>query len=190
MPKKALIVVDVQNDFCAGGSLAVPDAEAILPVVNREIERFRKDLDAYVVFTKDWHPAAHSSFTTNSPEGIWPPHCVQGTVGAEIHPGVIGEADVVILKGEHPEVDSYSAFFDNNKAWKTGLDEWLRSRQVETLYVLGLATDYCVKFTVLDALSLGYDVRLIADGCRGVNVRPSDSADAIREMKAAGAVIA
>jgi len=95
----------------------------------------------------------------------------------------------VILKGEHTEVDSYSAFFDNNKARKTGLDEWLRSRQVETLYVLGLATDYCVKFTVLDALSLGYDVRLIADGCRGVNVQPSDSADAIRGMEAAGAVI-
>lgn len=156
-----------------------------------------------VIASQDWHPANHGSFasqhqvepyTRGQLDGLaqtfWPDHCVQHTEGAALHPllnqQAIGE---VFYKGENPQVDSYSAFFDNGRRQQTGLDAWLKAHDVSELIVMGLATDYCVKFTVLDALQLGYSVNVITDGCRGVNLQPQDSSQAFMEMAAAGATL-
>jgi len=193
---KALIIVDVQNDFLPGGALAVPGGDEVVPVIHALESRFE-----LVVATQDWHPPEHGSFARNHPgrtpgeqlllDGIeqvlWPPHCVQGTAGAELAPG-LDRARITRMfqKGTDPRVDSYSGFFDNARRRATGLGDFLRERGVDTVYLVGLATDYCVKHTALDAKSQGLRAVLVADACRGVELRPGDSARAVDEMRAAG----
>lgn len=173
----ALILVDIQNDFCPGGSLAVKEGDEIVPVVNELQRRF-----ALVVATKDWHPVGHSSFAT-----LWPPHCVQETAGAEFVAGLdTSRLARVFLKGADPEVDSYSGFFDNKRGRATGLGDYLRERGVTDVTIVGLATDYCVKYTALDARLLGFNTTVVADACRGVEVQEGDTARAVEEMAAAG----
>lgn len=200
MSKCALLLVDLQNDFCAGGALAVPEGDSTIGIANALIAR-SKARDEIIIASQDWHPANHGSFASvqktvpytqgeldGYPQTWWPDHCVQHTEGAALHPLLhVGEIDALFYKGENPAIDSYSAFFDNGRRQKTGLDAWLRERSISSLMVMGLATDYCVKFTVLDALDLGYKVTVITDGCRGVNINPQDSLYAFQEMSAAGA---
>lgn len=193
----ALILVDIQNDFIPGGALAVPEGDQIVAVVNRLQPCF--DL---VVATQDWHPADHGSFAANHigrspgevielnelPQVLWPTHCVQGTIGANFVSGLDRKLwDRVFVKGTDPAIDSYSGFFDNGHHQATGLGDYLREKRVTEVYVAGLATDYCVKFTVLDALELGFKTHLIEDACRGVNLQPDDVQKAIEAMRAAGA---
>ncbi|HEV2881101.1 MAG TPA: nicotinamidase [Pyrinomonadaceae bacterium] len=176
----ALILVDIQNDFCPGGSLAVKDGDRIVPVVNELQKRF-----ALIVATKDWHPAGHSSFAS-----LWPPHCVQETAGAEFVAGLdTSRIARVFLKGTDMEIDSYSGFFDNEHRRATGLGDYLKERGVTDVTIAGLATDYCVKYTALDALMLGFETTVVADACRGVEVHEGDTARAVEEMAAAGAHI-
>lgn len=177
----ALVLVDIQNDFCPGGSLAVNDGDRIVPIVNELQKRFE-----LIVATKDWHPSGHSSFET-----LWPPHCVQETAGAEF----VAELDTsrlarVFLKGTDLEIDSYSGFFDNEHRRATGLGDYLKERGVTDVVIAGLATDYCVKFTALDAVTLGFKTTVVADACRGVEVEEGDTARAVEEMRAAGVNIA
>jgi nicotinamidase/pyrazinamidase len=195
----ALILVDIQNDFLPGGALAVPEGDQIVPVVNELQRHF-----PLVVATQDWHPATHGSFAANHPgrepgdmlelhglpQILWPTHCVQRSAGAEFAPALdrAGWARV-FPKGTDPQIDSYSGFFDNGHRQSTGLGEFLRERGVTQVYVAGLATDYCVKFTVLDALQLGFKAHLIEDACRGVDLQPGDVTRAVEAMRAAGAKI-
>ncbi|HGK4674840.1 bifunctional nicotinamidase/pyrazinamidase [Kluyvera genomosp. 2] len=202
MSARALLLVDLQNDFCAGGALAVADGDSTVDVANALIAA-AKLRDEAVIASQDWHPANHGSFARQHgvepysqgtldglPQTFWPDHCVQGSEGAALHPLLSQQAiDAVFYKGESVNIDSYSAFFDNGHRQKTGLDAWLHEHDIRELIVLGLATDYCVKFTVLDALQLGYTVNVITDGCRGVNLTPQDSANAFMEMAAAGATL-
>jgi nicotinamidase/pyrazinamidase len=196
---KTLLLIDIQNDFLPGGALAVREGDRILPLVNALIPKF--DL---VVATQDWHPPDHGSFAVNHPdknpfdEGeldglpqrFWPVHCVQNSGGALFAPGLdTRRVEKVFPKGPHPKIDSYSGFFDNGHRATTGLSDWLRQKGVKELTVAGLATDFCVKFSVLDALKLGFAVTVQADACRGVDIKPGDSVRALEEMKAAGAVI-
>jgi len=196
---RALIVVDPQYDFLPGGALAVPRGDETIEVANRLMPKF--DI---VVVTQDWHPPEHKSFAVNNPgtmpgevieiggrpQEMWPAHCVQGTQGAEIHAGLAREPiSARFLKGTDPEIDSYSAFFDNGRQRSTGLAEFLKERGVDQVYVLGLATDYCVKYTALDARQLGFDVFVIEDGCRAVELRPGDGQRALDEMREAGCTI-
>lgn len=202
MRHRALLLVDLQNDFCAGGALAVPEGDSTVDIANQLIAWCQTRGDA-VIASQDWHPANHGSFASQHQaqpyslgkldglaQTFWPDHCVQDTEGAAFHPLLNRKAiEAVFHKGENPRVDSYSAFFDNGRRQKTGLDAWLHQHDVNVLIVMGLATDYCVKFTVLDALQLGYTVNVITDGCRGVNIQPQDSAHAFMEMAAAGATL-
>ena len=196
---RALLLIDLQYDFCPGGALAVANGHETIPVANRLMPKF-----STIVATQDWHPAHHGSFAVNHPgkkpydmhelaglpQVMWPAHCVQNTRGAELHHdldrNLITE---VFQKGTDPAIDSYSGFYDNGHRKATGLGDWLTQRDIKHVFVMGLATDYCVKFTTLDARQLGFDVSLVVDGCRGVNLNPGDSAKAIEEMRAAGAVI-
>ena len=197
---KSLLLVDIQNDFLPGGALAVPGGDEIVPVVNALMPQF--DL---IVATQDWHPPDHGSFAANHPgrspfeqgeldglpQTLWPVHCVQNTGGALFAQGLdTRRVARVFPKGMDYRVDSYSGFFDNGRRAATGLSNWLKSQTVSELSVCGLATDYCVKFTVLDALREGLRVTLLADACRGVNLTPGDVDRAIGEMKNAGAYIA
>lgn len=200
--KRALVMVDLQNDFCAGGALAVPEGDSTIDVANALMSYCKARGDA-VLATQDWHPANHGSFasvqktepyTQGTLDGLrqtwWPDHCVQNSAGAQLHPLLnTQEIDAVFQKGENPLVDSYSGFFDNGHRQKTQLDDWLLHHEIKQLIVVGLATDYCVKFTVLDALSLGYEVTVITDGCRGVNLDAQDSLRAFQDMSAAGATL-
>jgi nicotinamidase/pyrazinamidase len=194
--KQALILVDIQNDFVPGGALAVARGDEVVAVANRAQRSF-----VLIVATQDWHPKNHGSFASNHPghepgevielggipQVLWPDHCVQGTFGAGFHPALdTTRVRKVIRKGTNPEIDSYSGFFDNGHKASTGLGDYLRSEGVDQLFILGLATDYCVRFTALDARRLGFDTTLIEDGCRGVNLQPDDSLKAIEEMKQAG----
>ncbi len=173
----ALILVDIQNDFCPGGSLAVKEGDRIVPVVNELQKRF-----PLIVATKDWHPVGHSSFAS-----LWPPHCVQETAGAEFVPGLdTSRVARVFLKGTDMEIDSYSGFFDNEHQRATGLGDYLKERGVTDVTIAGLATDYCVKYTALDALMLGFNTTVVADACRGVEVAEGDTERAVAEMVAAG----
>ncbi len=196
---KALILVDLQNDFVPGGALAVPDGDKVIPVANRVQEKF--DL---VVATQDWHPSNHGSFAANHPgkklfemidlnglpQVLWPNHCVQNQSGAafvkELNTAKIKK---VFQKGTDTGIDSYSGFFDNGHRKATGLGDYLKAQGVDEVYVLGLATDYCVKFTALDARQLGFKTFLVEDACRGVNLKPDDFANAIAEMKKAGVTV-
>lgn len=173
----ALILVDIQNDFCPGGSLAVKDGDAVVPVANELQKRFE-----LIVATKDWHSAGHASFVS-----LWPPHCVQETEGAEFVAGLdTSRIARVFLKGTDMEIDSYSGFFDNEHRRATGLGDYLKERGVTDVFIAGLATDYCVKFTALDAVMLGFRTSVVVDACRGVEVNEGDTARAIEEMSAAG----
>lgn len=197
MTKRALIIVDVQNDFLPGGPLEVKEGDQIIPLVQELIE---KSFDVKIA-TKDWHPKNHGSFAVNQGkepgesillEGIsqilWPVHCVQDTAGSEFGPGWdTSQIDHVIFKGTRPNIDSYSTFFDNNHTTSTGLVEFLRAQQITDIYIAGLATDYCVKYSVLDALKLGFNTSVIVDACRGIDLQPGDSERALEEMALAGA---
>lgn len=177
---EALILVDIQNDFCPGGSLAVEDGDKIVPIVNELQKKFN-----LVVATKDWHPPGHASFVT-----LWNPHCVQGTAGAEFVAALdTSRVAHVFLKGTDHAVDSYSGFFDNEHKRSTGLGDYLRAQGVSDVFICGLATDYCVKFTALDALRLGFRTAVVEDACRGVEVNAGDTARAVAEMRAAGVQI-
>ena len=177
---EALVVVDFQNDFAPGGALAVPDGDAIAPRVQELIASGRFDL---VVATRDWHPPDHGSFAEQG--GPWPPHCVQGTPGAELHPSVPRDrVDVVLDKGQDPGTDGYSAFDG------TDLAALLRERGVDRITLVGLATDYCVKNTALDALREGFEVAVDREGVRGIDVEPGDVERAIAEVTAAGGQVA
>jgi len=176
----SLIIVDFQNDFCPGGALEVKEADKIIPILNKYIELF-EEKDLMIYYTADWHPADHCSFKENG--GTWPRHCVQGTKGAEFHPNLkMASYYKIIYKAINPKEDAYSGFE------KTELDTSLRKNKIKNLYICGLATDYCVKNTVLDACQLGYNVYLLIDAIKGVNVNPDDSERAIEEMKNAGAI--
>ena len=193
---KALLIVDVQNDFLPGGALAVPRGDEVVAVLNRVSPRF--DL---VLATQDWHPPGHGSFASSHagrkvgevidlnglPQILWPDHCVQGTRGAEFGPGLDhARVEAVFRKGTDPGLDSYSGLFDNGRRKSTGLAGYLRDRGVTGLYVCGLATDYCVKFTAIDAAGQGFRTHLLADASRGVNLAAGDAERAIEEMRRAG----
>ena len=195
----ALLLVDLQNDFMPGGALAVPRGDEVVAVANR----LMPDYDL-VVATQDWHPADHGSFASNHPgkqpydvvdlhgvrQTLWPDHCLQGSPGASFQSALrVQDIDHVVRKGTDPAVDSYSAFFDNARRKDTGLDAFLRGRGVDALDVLGLATDYCVLFTVLDARDLGYQVRVLAEGCRGIDLNQGDVRTAFSRMNEAGASV-
>lgn len=213
MQRNALLVIDVQNDFCSGGSLAVPDGDAVVPVINDLVAKHRWDA---IILTQDWHPADHVSFASNHPgsalfsvielpdlgkQVLWPPHCVQGTVGAAFHPsltlhGVTHAGEVVdtlpkremyiVRKGTNRRVDSYSGFGDahDHKFERTPLDDYLKSHGITDVFVTGLATDYCVAYTCMDAIGAGYRVHLITDACRGIS---DDSVrTALNGLEAAG----
>ncbi len=201
----ALILVDLQNDFMPGGMLPVPHADQVIPIANRVQPAF--DL---VIATQDWHPPDHGSFAAQHPgrkpgdvvelaglpQILWPVHCVQHTAGAALVAGLDKQRiERVFYKGIDREIDSYSAFFDNAHRRSTGLGEFLRAwrspagQPVRALYICGVATDYCVKFSALDARGLGFETHVIVDGCRGVNLRPGDSERALAEMQSAGVLI-
>lgn len=196
---QALVLVDIQNDFLPGGALPVPEGDQVVPVANRLTARF-----PLVVATQDWHPSDHQSFASQHPgrrageqvqvrgsdQTLWPDHCVGDTWGADFAPGLaIWRVHRIFQKGIDRDIDSYSGFYDNGHLRSTGLGDFLRIRGVTDVCVLGLATDYCVKFTVLDALQLGFRVRVVSDGCRGVNLQPGDADRALYELQQAGAEI-
>ncbi len=196
---KCLILVDLQNDFLPGGSLAVPEGDAVIPVANRLQAKF-----PLVVATQDWHPAEHGSFAASYagrsafeqidlnglPQTLWPDHCVQGTAGAELAVTLNRDRIArVFPKGTDVGIDSYSGFFDNGHRRATGLGDYLKTQGVTDVYVCGLATDYCVKFTALDALSFGLKTYFIEDASRGVNIGHDDVGNAIKEMRNAGVII-
>jgi len=193
---EALIIVDVQNDFCPGGALAVPEGDQVVPVINRLQQRF-----ALVVATQDWHPPNHGSFAASHPgrkvgevvdldglpQVLWPVHCVQNTPGASFHPQLdMQRIARVFQKGTDPKIDSYSGFFDNGHRKATGMGEFLKQQQVGTVYICGLATDYCVKFTALDAVNLGLTTYVVEDACRAVELQPGDAAEALHQMRDRG----
>lgn len=183
----ALLIVDLQNDFCPGGSLAVPAGDSIVALVNRYIGLFAAS-QRPVIASRDWHPEKTGHFREFG--GLWPPHCVQGTSGANFHPGLhLPEDTIVVSKGMDPSRDDYSAFRAKGESGGT-LQDILHSLRISHLYVAGLATDYCVKESVLEALSLGFGVTVLADAVKGVDVAPGDSAKAMEEMLGAGAVSA
>lgn len=181
----ALIVVDVQNDFCPSGALGVPDGDQVFPVLNALIADFRA-AGRPVVLTADWHPEGHCSFAARG--GPWPPHCIQGTAGAAFHPTLETAGTTVFRKGADPDTEAYSGFAGQSEQG-CDLAGWLRDRGVRHLWVGGLATDYCVKATVLDGLREGFAVTVIRDGCRAVEVQSGDGERALAEMRATGAEI-
>ena len=185
--KKALIVVDVQNDFCPGGNLAVKDGDKIIPEVNKLIN---SDKFSLVVATQDFHPQDHSSFVSNNPAGIWPDHCVQGTKGADFHPDLdTKKIKKVFPKGTNKEVDSYSGFLDNDKKSSTGLGEYLKAQGIEEVEVVGLALDYCVKATALDAVAAGLKTSVNLKATAAVNIKPEDGFKAIKELIENGVLV-
>ena len=194
----ALIVIDVQNDFCPNGALAVADGDAIIPRINALMGDF-----AVKVLTQDWHPANHASFAANhpgaapfsmidmpyGPQVLWPTHCVQGTPGAAFHADLHTDpADLILRKGFRAGIDSYSAFFENDRTTPTGLEGYLRTRGVTTVTLVGLATDFCVAYSAVDAARLGFDVVVLEDACRAINL--DGSLEAARQaMLDAGVVM-
>jgi nicotinamidase/pyrazinamidase len=199
MPDKALIVIDMQNDFCPGGALAVPGGDEIVPEVNHLISSYQ-----HVVLTQDWHPAGHTSFvsshkgmepfsTIDLPYGsqtLWPDHCVQGTSGAAFHPDLdLTKAELVIRKGFHKAIDSYSAFFENDRRTPTGLAGYLKERGLASLVMCGLATDFCVAWSALDAVRLGFKVTVVLSACRAIDLGGSLALQ-FDAMRAAGVRLA
>ncbi len=195
---RALILVDLQNDFCPGGPLAVPGGDEVVPVANRLLQA---GVFGLVAATQDWHPPDHGSFAVNHPghsvgeairlggleQILWPVHCVQDTRGSRLVSSLKTEFIArVFHKGTDPRIDSYSTFFDNANRRSTGLQKFLRKRGVESVYLLGLATDYCVRYSALDAARLGFRTRVVTDGCRGIDRHEGDVERACREMQSAG----
>lgn len=196
---KALILVDIQYDFIPGGALAVTDGDKVVSVANEWMPKFE-----HVIATQDWHPAGHQSFASEHagkspgdlvdlhglPQILWPDHCVQGSHGAEFVEELEFPPNLeVFQKGTNPEIDSYSGFWDNGRRANTGLGDYLKKLGITQVWVMGLATDYCVKFTVLDAVSEGFETFVIRDGCRGVNLSAGDDQKAFEEMERAGATL-
>ncbi len=194
-----LLVIDVQNDFCPGGMLAVPEGDLVVPVINRLMHKFAK-----VVATQDWHPEGHLSFASVHPgkkvmetitingikQVLWPDHCVQGMAGADFYPGLdLSGVSLILRKGTNRETDSYSAFFENDRKTATGLDGYLKGLHMDTVYLTGLAMDYCVYYTALDAVKLGYKTRIVLDGVRGVDFPEGNADKALEDMKQKGVVI-
>lgn len=191
--KKALIIVDVQNDFCDGGALAVPGANEVIPYINELMKDNQYD---QIVLTQDWHPADHKSFASTNgkkvgnsinlngvPQFMWPDHCVQGTFGAEFHADLDrSKVTHIVQKGKNAEFDSYSGFQDNNHFMKTGLEDFLKYHDIQLVEIVGLALDYCVKFTCLDAVQGGFITCLHFNGTKAVNVKPENGRDAIYQM--------
>lgn len=197
---KALIIVDIQRDFLPSGPLGVSGGDEIIPIVNRLMDHY-----PLVVATRDWHPPDHGSFAENHPgkqpyemgelaglpQVMWPTHCVEETEGAEFADALeVQKIDKIFSKGTRPEIDSYSGFHDNGRLHSTGLADWLRGEDVTEVAICGLATDYCVKFTALDAVSEGFEATLLAEACRGVDLNEGDIATAIAEMDSQGVRIA
>ena len=195
----ALIVIDVQNDFCPGGALAVPEGDVIVPGINALMQEA-----GAVILTQDWHPAGHSSFASShkgaspyevidmpyGPQELWPDHCIQGSDGAAFHGDLnVERADMIVRKGYRPAIDSYSAFFENDHVTPTGLEGYLRTRGIDTLTLVGLATDFCVKYSAVDAARLGFDVTVRTELCRAIDLDGSLAA-ARDGMAAAGVVLA
>lgn len=192
-----LIIIDVQNDFCAGGALEVPDGDAVVDVINNLSRKFEHRL-----LTQDWHPAGHSSFASSHPgkspfevismdygdQVLWPDHCVQGSTGADFHKNlVVNGAEMIIRKGFRTAIDSYSAFFENDQSTPTGLTGYLRTRGFRKLFIAGLATDFCAAYSALDARAEGFEVNLVEDACRAIDLDGSLAA-AMDKMEAAGVV--
>jgi nicotinamidase/pyrazinamidase len=194
---RALLVIDVQNDFCPGGSLAVPEGDRVVPVINRLAPRFAK-----VVATQDWHPPGHVSFASSHPgakafqtvelpgvgrQMLWPEHCLAGSPGAELHPGLqTAPISLIVRKGSQLTLDSYSAFFENDRRTPTGLSACLRELGCKELYLCGLAMDVCVYYSAQDALRLGFAVRLVQDACRGIDQPAGSLQERLRELVQAG----
>jgi len=175
-----LVVVDVQNDFCPGGALAVADGGAVIDVIHRIAPAFN-----HIVLTQDWHPAGHASFASAHPgkrpfeqielsygmQTLWPDHCVQGSKGAEFHPALnLSKAEIILRKGFRPQIDSYSAFFENDRVTSTGLGDYLRDQNIARVFLVGLAYDYCVGFSALDARRLRFEAVILRDACRAINL--------------------
>lgn len=190
-----LLLIDIQNDFCPGGALAVADGDSVVPVANRLAGQFE-----HVAATQDWHPADHFSFASHhagrtpfesldvpyGPQTLWPDHCVQGTAGAAFHPDLAaGRAQMIVRKGYRPDLDSYSAFFENDQRTPTGLGGYCRERGFERIVMVGLATDFCVAWSALDARRLGFDVSVVLEGCRAIDLEGSLD-KALGDMRAAG----
>ncbi|MCV6823012.1 MULTISPECIES: bifunctional nicotinamidase/pyrazinamidase [Halocynthiibacter] len=195
---EALLVIDVQNDFCPGGALAVSEGHQVVPYINEMMLDFR-----HIVLTQDWHPKRHSSFASShsgkgefeltqmpyGPQVLWPDHCIQGSEGAAFHEKLdTDRANVIIRKGSNPEIDSYSGFFENDHKTPTGLDGYLKTRGIDTVTIVGLATDYCVRFTATDARTLGLSVAVDLAGCRGIGLGDS-LGEAYDEMRKSGVTL-
>ena len=194
-PRTALLVIDVQNDFIPGGQLAVPEGDQIVPLINRLGGLFKQ-----VVIAQDWHPSGHASFASSHPghqpyeviqlpygeQVLWPEHCVQGTSGAEFHPGLdLPHAQLIIRKGCNPDIDSYSAFLEADRHTTTGLAGYLKERGIDTVYMVGLALDFCVMFSALDARAAGFNAFVVLDACRAID-RDGSLAAAMERMQTAG----
>ncbi len=191
----ALIVVDVQNDFCPGGALAVKNGSRVVPAINSLMDSFE-----VIVGTQDWHPVNHSSFASNNEaepfsvktlnginQVMWPEHCIQGSNGADFHPDLHADAfNIIIRKGTNPDIDSYSAFTENDGVTVTGLRGWLSELGIEKVYITGLATDFCVLYTALDAVKAGFETYVIEDACKGVDFPEGNVVKAVSAMKEAG----
>ena len=199
--KNALIVVDVQNDFCEGGALEVKNGNEVIPVINKLVNSKKFD---FIIATQDWHPRNHKSFASNHKnknvydvielngimQVLWPDHCIQRTKGARFHSELnLGKKYYVFKKGKNPNIDSYSGFYENDHKTSTGLAEFLKKNNIETVYITGLATDYCVKFTAIDSVREGFKTFVIKDAVKGVNINKDDSKKAFNEMKDKGCKI-
>ncbi|SFG96478.1 bifunctional nicotinamidase/pyrazinamidase [Pseudomonas sp. NFACC45] len=197
-PTAALVVIDVQNDFVPGGQLAVPGGDEIVPLINRLGRSFRQ-----VILAQDWHPAGHASFASSHPDKqpfdliqlpygeqkLWPDHCIQGSQGAALHPALdLPHAQLIIRKGCNPDIDSYSAFMEADRQTPTGLTGYLKERGIDTVYMVGLALDFCVMFSALDARAAGFNALVVLDACRGIDIDGSMEA-AIRRMQQAGVAL-
>ncbi|UDI90386.1 bifunctional nicotinamidase/pyrazinamidase [Pseudomonas sp. IAC-BECa141] len=194
-PRTALLVIDVQNDFIPGGQLAVPEGDLIVPLINRLAGQFKQ-----VVISQDWHPAGHASFASSHPgrqpydliqlpygeQTLWPDHCIQGSRGAEFHSGLdLPHAQLIIRKGCNPDIDSYSAFLEADRVTTTGLAGYLKERGIDTVYMVGLALDFCVMFSALDARAAGFNTFVVLDACRAIDLNGS-RATANQRMQVAG----
>jgi nicotinamidase/pyrazinamidase len=193
--KSALLEIDVQNDFCPGGALAVADGDKAAAPLNEMARRFAAAC-APVIATQDWHPPGHCSFASAAGgkqalgEVLWPDHCVQGTAGAEFYPGLdMKPVTLIVRKGFRQHIDSYSAFFENDRKTPTGLAAWLKGLGIDTVYLGGLATDYCVFFTAMDAIRLKFNVYLLSEASRGVNYPEGSVEKALGEMKSSGVTV-
>lgn len=197
--KAALLVIDVQNDFCPGGSLAVPKGDKIIPAINDLAKKFHE-----VIATQDWHPRNHISFASNHPgkkineeikvnginQVLWPDHCIKGTKGASFHPKLdTTQFDLILRKGNNPKIDSYSAFQENDKKTITGLNGYLKNLEIKNVYIAGLALDYCVYFSAMDANELGYNTFVIKDATKGINKPEGSIEKALNRMKEKGVKI-